>query len=116
MARDIPESDWKLFRKYHPVALERFCQRLLSEVGRLTSDEGKSSHDRYLALSELIHRRNREIAAAFNDLRRSTALRQLAEIQSHALLSKEELAGFTPETLKTLDSWREMWGRLGNNG
>jgi hypothetical protein len=116
MARDIPESDWKLFRKYHPVALERFCQRLLTEVGRLTSDEGKSSHDRYLAVFELIKRRDREIAAAFNDLRRSTALRQLAAIQSHELLSEEELAGFTPETRKALESLLEIWGKPGDNG
>jgi hypothetical protein len=35
---------------------------------------------------------------AFNDLRRSTAWRQLALIQSHGLLTEEEMADFTAET------------------
>jgi hypothetical protein len=32
MAREIAESDWRLFRKLHAVALERFYARLLKEI------------------------------------------------------------------------------------
>ena len=32
MQRTISESDWKLFRQLHALALERFCERVLSEV------------------------------------------------------------------------------------
>ena len=97
MVREINESDWKLFRKFQPIALERFCQHVLSEVGRLASETGKSSHEQYLALFKLIERRDKELADAFNDLRRSTALLQLARIQSHELLTDEEFARFSAE-------------------
>lgn len=50
MAPEITESDWKLFRELHTVALERFCERLLSEVGQLASTTGRSNHERYLAI------------------------------------------------------------------
>lgn len=33
MSREIKESDWKLLKQLHPVALERFSQRILSEIG-----------------------------------------------------------------------------------
>src|SRR5438105_677068 len=98
MTRGITEADWKLFRQLQPVALDRFCQRVLSEVGRIASDTSKSSHERYLAVFNLLRRRDRELADAFDDPRRSTALRQLACLQSHGLLSDEEFARFSPET------------------
>jgi hypothetical protein len=98
MAREISESDWKLFRQLHPVALERFCERVLSEVGRLASDTGKSAHERYVAVFQLLQRRDKELAEAFDDLRRSTAWRQLAIIRSRGLLTEEEFARFSPET------------------
>jgi hypothetical protein len=110
MSRTISESDWKLFRQFQPIALERFCQRVLSEIHRLASGADKTSHERYLAVFELIQRRDRELADAFNDFRRSTALRQLACIQSHQLLTEEELSRFSPETREVvhflLADWR----------
>jgi hypothetical protein len=109
MGNNIPESDWKVFRKLHPVALERFCQRVLSEVSRLAADDSKTSHERYLAVFKLIKQRDGEIADAFNDFRRSTAVRQLAAIQLHELLSDEELAGFSPETRNTVQALLEIW-------
>jgi hypothetical protein len=53
---------------------------------------------RYLAVFQLIQRRDRELANTFDDLRRSTALRELALIQSHELLSDEEFGRFSVET------------------
>jgi hypothetical protein len=50
MTREISESDWKLFRQFHPLALERFCEQVLADLGRLASDPGKSAHERYLAV------------------------------------------------------------------
>ena len=109
MANNIPESDWKLFRKLHRIALERFCQRVLSELSRLAADDSKTSHERYLAIFKLIEQRDSEVAAAFNDVRRSTAVRQLAAIQLHELLSEEELAVFSPETRNTVQSLLDIW-------
>jgi hypothetical protein len=98
MAREISERDWKLFRRLHPIALERFSERVLSEVAQLASATGKSAHDRYLAVFKLLQRRDKELAEAFDDLRRSTAWRQLAVLRSQELLTEEEYAGFSPET------------------
>jgi hypothetical protein len=98
MMRTISEADWKVFRQLHPLALERFCEGVLSEVGSLASGTGKSSHERYLAVYQLIHQRDRELADAFNDLRRSTAFRQIAVIRSHKLWTEEEFSRFSPET------------------
>jgi hypothetical protein len=99
MAREISESDWKLFCRLHPLALERFCERVLSEVGRLTADSGKGAHERYLTIFKLLQRRDKELAEAFEDLRRSTAWRQLAILRSRGLLTEEEFARFSPETI-----------------
>ena len=98
MGREISQADWKLFRQLHPIALERFCARVLSDVGRLVSDTDKSAHERYLAVFELVRRRDKELAEAFDDLRRSTAWRQLAVIRSWGLVTEEEFARFSPET------------------
>jgi hypothetical protein len=98
MSRVISESDWRLFRKLQPLALERFCERVLSEINQISSDSNQTSHQRYGAIFKLLERRDRELADAFNDLRRSTAWRQLALIQSHGLLTEKEMADFTAET------------------
>ena len=98
MTRAISEPDWKLFRSLHPVALERFCERVLAEVGQLASEQDKSAHERYLAVFRLLQRRDKELAQAFNDLRRSTALLQLAIIRAQGLVTEEEIARFSPET------------------
>src|SRR5262249_30598043 len=97
MVRNISEPDWKLFRQLHPLALERFCENVLSEVSRLASQTGKSAHDRYLTVFGLLQRRDKELAQAFNDLRRSTALLQLAILRTRGLVTDEEFARFSPE-------------------
>jgi hypothetical protein len=98
MDREIRESDWKILRQLHPVALDRFCQRILSEVGDVISDTEQNSHARYLELVKLIERRDGELADAFDDLRRSTALLKLVRMQSQRLLTEAELARFSSET------------------
>ena len=96
MTRAISEPAWKLFRQLHALALERFCA--LSELSRLASDAGKGAYERYLAVFELLQRRDKALAEAFDDLRRSTAWRQLAVIRSHGLLTDEEFDRFSPQT------------------
>ena len=98
MHPDIRESDWKLLHQLAPIALDRFCRRALAEIGRLCSDTGEDAHARYLAVFKLIERRDKELADTFNDLRRSTALLQLARMRSQGLLDDEEFARFSEET------------------
>jgi hypothetical protein len=101
MSNGILEADWKVLRQLHPVALERFCQSVLSEIVRLASDSEKGSHERYLAVFDLLRRRDKELANAFDDMRRSTALRHICSLQSLGLLTGEEFARFSPGTRET---------------
>jgi hypothetical protein len=94
----IAETDWKLLRQFRPLALNRFCQQVLSDAGHLATDQDKSPHHRYVALFDLIMRRNAELAEAFDDLRRSNALLRLACIRAHQLLTDDEFGQFTLAT------------------
>ena len=102
MVRDIPESDWKVFRKLREIALERFCERVLAEVRDIASKPAASYHRRYLDIFQLVQRRDDEIARAFNAPRRSTAIVQLAAIYSHGLITPDELSRFTEATQETI--------------
>ena len=99
MLRDIREPDWKIFRKIRVNALDRFCQRVLDEISRIASDTGQTSHQRYLAVYKLLQKRDDELADAFNNPRRSAALPQLAHMRGLELLTDEEFALFSSDTL-----------------
>ena len=98
MKHDLPESDWKTFKQLRLVALERYCKRVLDEVPRFSLDTERSHHQRYLELFRWLGERNDELARAFDDLRRSRMLWQLAEICAHGLLTPDEMARLTPHT------------------
>jgi hypothetical protein len=100
--RDMKESDWKVFKRLRETALERFCERVLGEVARISSDTGKSKHQRYLAIFRLLQRRDREINPIFDYLRRSTAVRQICAFRFHDLLTEEELRQFSPELVSSV--------------
>ena len=50
MSRDIKESDWQLLRELAPLALDRFCERVLGEVTGVATDGSRSNHERYAAV------------------------------------------------------------------
>jgi hypothetical protein len=103
MTRQIKESDWKLFRRLHPVALERFCRSVIEELNQLSANCTGDYHKRYLELYELIREREKEIAVSFNDLRRSTAIIMIATIKGRQLLTDEEFMQFSPETREAVE-------------
>jgi hypothetical protein len=94
----MDERDWKRFRQLAPVALERFCGRVLAEAKGVADAPGLSSHERYLKLYKLMREQDRELASAFDDHRRSTAKVKLARICSLGLLTEEEFGSFSEET------------------
>jgi len=103
MMREIKESDWKLLRQLHSEALERFCKQILLEIERINSDRAKSFHRKYLDIYEVLQRRDKEIAKTFDDLRRSTALTQLASVKARGLLTEDEFLRFSQETQNAVD-------------
>jgi hypothetical protein len=102
MSRHLPESDWKLFRKIRAFALDRFCERTLAEIVTTASSDPQSAHDRYVAIYRLLQTRDKELARAFDDVKRSQAVNQLAVMWSLGLLTEAELKQFTAETQATV--------------
>jgi hypothetical protein len=96
--REIPESDWKIFRTVRAAALDRYCARVLEECTAVIEDRSVSSHDRYLQLFRLLRERDDDLADAFNDPRRSVAFFQLARIRGLGVVTDDELGRFSPET------------------
>ena len=82
----------------HRAALNRYCARVLEECGTALRDAGSSPHDRYLRLFRLLNERDESIAAAFNDLRRSTAIQRLAYMIVLGVVTEAELSQFSPAT------------------
>ncbi len=97
MGAQISEADWKVFRRVRVNALERFCDRVLSEVSRLAAETSRSSHERYLAVFKLLQKQDEQLADMFDNPRRSTALLQLVRMHSQDLLTDEEFARFSSE-------------------
>ncbi|MEZ0326323.1 MAG: peptide ABC transporter substrate-binding protein [Fimbriimonas sp.] len=100
----IHEPDWKLLRSLSPVALERLSQRILDELVAIANDSSMTAHDRYGTIYGHIHDRNKDMAYAFDGLRRSTAINQLALMKIHGLITDEEYAGFSTQTRGILDA------------
>jgi hypothetical protein len=98
VSSDIPESDWRRFKEVHTKLLERYCSRILEEVVAASKDARGSAHDRYLKVYKLITERDEQMAYAFDDFRRSTAVMQLGIMRRMKLLTDEELGLFSEQT------------------
>ena len=70
----------------------------LEEIAQLSPAADKNRHERHLSVLRLLQRRDRELTDIFNDLLHSTAVRQLACMQSHDLLSEVAIGLFISET------------------
>lgn len=93
---DFPERDWKYLRSIERSVLERYCVRVLKESLAIIDDADTAPHDRYLRLFRLLDERDRTMARAFNDMRRSTAFRRLASWVELELVREDELSRFSP--------------------
>ena len=102
MAQGIKESDWRALRDLHPVALDRFCKRVLDELTNIATDATRSHHQRYLAIHKAVEMRDRELAEAFNDMRRSAAIVRILHMRDLGLLSDEEFGRFSEEMRGTV--------------
>jgi hypothetical protein len=109
MASEINEADWKLFRRLHKIALERFCERVLKEVQVAAAEHTDGYHDSYLKVFALIRDRDQTMARAFNDLRRSSAFILLANIKHEGLLTAAELDQFSPEARQAIEVIESIW-------
>ncbi len=98
MFANIPESDWRRFKEVHKKLLERYCRRVLEEVAAASQGTEGTFHDRYLKVYKLIEERDKQLANAFDDFRRSTATMQLGIMRRMNLLTDEDLSLFSEPT------------------
>ncbi|MDR3671146.1 MAG: hypothetical protein P4L36_09890 [Holophaga sp.] len=98
MDSSLPESDWKIVRRLHDQALERFCQKVLSDIERINAVLTQKAHTRYLEIFKLVEEQDKEIEWIFNDLRRSNAMEHLCAMYSRKLLPEEDFALLSQET------------------
>jgi hypothetical protein len=103
IVREIREADWKTLRRLHPLALERFCRRVLDEIESACQDDARSLHQRYLDIWQVIDRRNREMARIFDNPKRSNAITILAQMRANELLTEDEFSSLSEDTRATID-------------
>ena len=103
------ESDWKVFRRLHSVALERYCQRVLEEV-RVAAECADNYHECYRNLYRLIRERDKTMAVAFDNPSRTTAFLLLANMIGEGLLTEDELKQFSPETQERIEVINQLRG------
>jgi hypothetical protein len=96
--REINEPDWKVLRRVHPLALERFCERVLAEIDRVSRDGPTSHPARYLQLFRILQQRDGEMACLIDNPRHSHALTMVAQIRSQGLLTENEFSSLNLET------------------
>jgi len=117
MTIDFPEADWKTLSALKPVLLDRLCTRILDELRVVIDDDALTAHERYLRLFDVVQDRNDEIAAGFDDMRRSRAIERLANLYDLGLFTSDELARFTPRIRDSFiglaESYRDMARRRG---
>ena len=98
MYRTIPEPDWKVFRRLHPLAVQRYFDKLMAELGRIVTDTTKETKERYWEVHDFMRDKNKEMDWLLDDLRRSTAFEHIAAMCRHGLFTDEEIAQFSHET------------------
>lgn len=105
----LPEAEWTYLRSLHDLALDRFCARVLDECAAVIADGTLTHHQRYLRLFEILQERDRSLSDAFDGARRSNAILSLMHIQRLQLLTPDEMAGFSAETLRAIQP--PAWSR-----
>jgi hypothetical protein len=98
MSSHIPESDWRHFKQVHDDLLESYCARVLDDLTAVAKATEGTAHERYVRAYKLLENRDEELARAFDDFRRSTAVMQLAIMRRMGLLSDKDLSVFSTQT------------------
>ncbi len=103
------ESDWKIFRKVREPALERYCERVLHELDRISSDVSRSHHERYLDVFQFLRDRDELLVRAFDAPSRSRMQEQLAAMHALGLLEADDLARFAPDVQERIVAMAEFF-------
>ncbi len=94
----IKESDWKYLRNLRSIALERLCQRILTQLNSIALENEQSYHERYLAIYREVHEQDKIVSRIFNASSRSTAWMTILALRAEKLITDEEFEHFSDET------------------
>jgi hypothetical protein len=97
-AREVPEHDWKIFRRLREEALEAFSRQILNELVTICSERNRTAYERYGEVHRLLRDRDRSMAEAFDYLSRSRMLQHLAAMRELGLVRPEDLTGMSHQT------------------
>ncbi len=103
MPSRVLESDWKRFRKLYDLALERFCQRVIESLDRLSRDDSRSHYERYTEINSWLRHQNKQFNELFSDYSRSAMLFQLMAFVGQGLVELDELEGFSQHVRETVE-------------
>ena len=97
MQMTTSEADWKVYKRIRDLAWERYAQRVLDEVADICRDDTEPATERFARLVPLVRERSKGSYHIFDTLRRSSAVRCLIAMRSYALVTDDEMQGFSPE-------------------
>lgn len=75
--RRISEADWKIWRRLHLLALNRYCRKVFTDIAKLHDAPG-TDHERYVKLYQLVKRRDIQLGEIFDGPKRSDAYFRIA--------------------------------------
>jgi hypothetical protein len=96
----MDESDWKQYCALRPVAHERMCTRIMTDVEKIVLDKSIAPYERIEASEELLKAAQKELYWAFGVFRfsRHEARSHLLGLRARELITAEELTWFSAET------------------
>jgi hypothetical protein len=96
---EMKELDWKILRRVHPPALERFSKRVLAEIDRISGEDANSYHARSLQIFGMIQQDDREIARVCSTIRDALMhSRRWPRFARRGCLERREFSSPSPET------------------
>ena len=98
MHNQIKESDWKVFKELRPLALQRYCEKVMGDVNEIIRDSDKDAYDRYSKMYKIVRDGDKKLADMFDGFSRSRAFTQLLMYYEQGLLNEEEIDQLSDET------------------
>ena len=105
---NLTERDWKYLSGIRQALLEELSRRMNAEVAVAAARTDLSENDKRHKIYRLVHDRDRDIAAGFNDWRRSTMFLVALEWRRLHLLTDDHLAHLTPEGAQTIKEFDDI--------
>lgn len=105
----IKESDWKIFKELRPVALQRYCKRVMGDVDKIIHKESGDAHERYIEMYKIVHDADKKLSHMFDGFSRSKALHQLVMYYGNDLLKEEEIDQLSDETRERILAILKIW-------